>query len=327
MEIKEEGIREKMVLTVVEAVLGKSKSTARSNVAVNCPFCHHSKPKLEIQIHTNEKKENPWHCWVCGEKGKTLISLFKKIKAPSHRIQELNALIKPWSKVLEINQTISLPKEFIPLDNIESLDSITAIEAKHAIKFLKKRGITEIDILKYSIGFCPSGPFDHRIVIPSYDENGILNYFSTRTYREDEPQKYKNPPIDAKSVIGWELYINWDAPIILVEGIFDALTIKRNVIPLFGKIIHEKLMKKLVASTVNRIYIALDPDAIKNTLKYCEELISYGKEIYLVEVSGKDVNEVGFESFLNTIENTQPLDFQSLLLKKLNIWLTKKSIF
>jgi hypothetical protein len=78
-------------------------------------------------------------------------------------------------------------------------------------------------------------------------------------------------------------------------------------------------MKKLVASTVNRIYIALDPDAIKNTLKYCEELISYGKEIYLVEVSGKDVNEVGFESFLNTIENTQPLDFQSLLLKKLNI--------
>ena len=100
---------------------------------------------------------------------------------------------------------------------------------------------------------------------------------------------------------------------------FDALTIKRNVIPLFGKIIHEKLMKKLVASTVNRIYIVLDPDAIKNALKYCEELMTYGKEIYLVELDGKDANEVGFESFLNTIENAQPLDFQSLLLKKLNI--------
>ncbi len=103
----------------------------------------------------------------------------------------------------------------------------------------------------------------------------------------------------------------------LVEGMFDALTIKRNVIPLFGKIIHEKLMKKLVASSVNRIYIALDPDAIKNALKYCEQLMAYGKEIYLVELTGKDANEIGFEQFLNTIENTQPLNFQSLLMKKL----------
>ena len=47
--------------------------------------------------------------------------------------------------------------------------------------------------------------------------------------------------------------------------------------------------------------------------------MTYVKEIYLVELDGKDANEVGFESFLNTIENAQPLDFQSLLLKKLNI--------
>ena len=318
MEIKEEGIREKMVLTVVEAVLGKSKSTARSNVAVNCPFCHHSKPKLEIQIHTNEKKENPWHCWVCGEKGKTLISLFKKIKAPSHRIQELNALIKPGSKVVETNQTISLPKDFIPLYNIDSLDNIAAIEAKHALKFLKKRGINENDILKYNIGFCPSGPFDHRIVVPSYDEYGTLNYFSTRTYREDESQKYKNPPA-GRNIIGWEYYINWNTPLILVEGIFDALTIKRNVIPLFGKDISETLMKKIVGSQVQKIYIALDNDALKEAIKHCEKLLSYGKEVYLVELGGKDANEIGFENFLNTIEQIQPLTFSTLINKKLEL--------
>ncbi len=119
--------------------------------------------------------------------------------------------------------------------------------------------------------------------------------------------------------IGWELYINWDAPIILVEGIFDALTIKRNVIPLFGKIIHEKLMKKLVSSSVNRIYIALDPDAIKSSLKYAEKLMSYGKEIFLVTLDGKDASEVGFKKFLNIIEQSQPLNFQSLLKQKLEL--------
>jgi DNA primase len=318
MEIKEEGIREKMVLTVIESVLGRSKSTARRNIAVPCPFCHHSKPKLEIQLHTNEKKENPWHCWVCGEKGKTLISLFKKVKAPSYRIQELNNLIKPGSKMVEVNQTVSLPKEFIPLYNVDSLDSITAIEAKHAIKFLKKRGITENDILKYNIGFCPSGPYDHRIVVPSHDANGDLNYFSTRTYRDDESQKYKNPSV-GRNIIGWEYYINWDVPLILVEGIFDALTIKRNVIPLFGKDISETLMKKIVGSQVQKIYIALDNDALKQAIKHCETLLSYGKEVYLVELGGKDANEIGFENFLNTIEQTQPLNFSTLINKKIEL--------
>jgi DNA primase len=215
------------------------------------------------------------------------------------------------------NLLVELPKEYISLSNLIQLDKLTQIEAKHALKFLRKRGLTLDDIVKYNIGFCKEGKYGHRVIIPSYDEFGLLNYFIARDYTGQQLQKYKNPPIDAKSAIGWELYINWDAPIILVEGIFDALTIKRNVIPLFGKIIHEKLMKKLVLSTVNRIYIALDPDAIKNALKYCEELMAYGKEIYLVELDGKDANEVGLSRFLNIIENTQPLNFQSLLMKKL----------
>jgi hypothetical protein len=123
--------------------------------------------------------------------------------------------------------------------------------------------------------------------------------------------------MSVKDVIGFELYINWKAPIILCEGIFDALTIKRNVIPLFGKVLHEKLMMKLVKSEVDRIYIALDSDAIKSALKHCETLMSYGKKVYLVEMNGKDANEIGYENFLNTIENTYPLTFHGLLAKKL----------
>lgn len=304
------------LLVLLESVLGASNKTSRGNYSFKCPFCKHHKNKLEINCITDEKKQNPWHCWVCEAKGKTIRSLFKSIKAPSNKVAELNLIIFPGEKRTQQEiGTIELPKEFIPLyTQIE--DKIAQIEAKHALKFLKKRGITQEDIIKYNIGFCLNGPYKDRVIVPSYDENASLNYFIARAYK-DEIQKYKNPPTDAKSAIGWELYINWNAPIILVEGVFDALTIKRNVIPLFGKIIHEKLMKKLVRSSVNRIYIALDPDAIKNAFKHAEMLMSYGKEVYLVELDGKDANEIGFERFLNTIEQSQPLDFQSLLAKKL----------
>jgi hypothetical protein len=167
MEIREEGIREKMLLTLIESVLGKGRSTARNNAAFSCPFCHHSKPKLELQVRTNDKKENPWHCWSCDEKGKTVSSLFKKLKAPQHKIQELYSLIKPGTKQEIVINALSLPKEFISLSLAAQMDGMSAIEAKHAIKFLKQRGITENDVLKYNIGFCASGNFAHRVVVPS----------------------------------------------------------------------------------------------------------------------------------------------------------------
>jgi hypothetical protein len=78
-------------------------------------------------------------------------------------------------------------------------------------------------------------------------------------------------------------------------------------------------MTKLVKSEVDRIYIALDNDAIKYALQHCERLMSYGKKVYLVEMNGKDANEIGYENFLNTIENTYPLTFHGLMSKKLEL--------
>ncbi len=35
--------------------------------------------------------------------------------------------------------------------------------------------------------------------------------------------------------IPFEIFINWNSPIIRCEGMFDAISIKRNAIPLLGK--------------------------------------------------------------------------------------------
>ena len=121
----------------------------------------------------------------------------------------------------------------------------------------------------------------------------------------------------SKDTVPFELFINWSSPLILVEGMFDALAVKRNAIPLLGKHIQRELMKKIVTSQVQKIYIALDKDAQKDAVKFCEQLMNEGKEIYLVDLEDKDPSEMGFKAITHLIQNTLPLDQYDLMAKKL----------
>jgi hypothetical protein len=111
------------------------------------------------------------------------------------------------------------------------------------------------------------------------------------------------------------MYINWDLPLILCEGAFDAMTIKRNAIPLFGKKISPSLMKKIIKSNVEKIYLALDDDALKDALKHAEIFIGYGKRVYFIEMEGKDPNELGFKEFTKLLHKATELT-TSILMKK-----------
>jgi len=302
------------LIALANSVLGTGKQTARGNYAYHCPFCNHHKPKLEINFTENKKGENPWHCWVCDKRGKRLSQIFKQVSASPKAMEELRSLVKTETaeKEVVISEVINLPKEFKTFKNISS----TNIIGRHALAYLKSRNITEEDILKYNIGYCESGPYKNMVIIPSYDGEGRLNYFTGRSFEKDVKIKYKNPSV-SRDIIPFELFINWDIPFILCEGPFDAIAIKRNVIPLLGKNIQSKLMKKIVMSSVDKIYIALDKDAQKQALSFCEQLMNEGKEVYLVDMKDKDPSEMGFENFINLITETYPLTFSGLLEKKL----------
>ena len=187
---------------------------------------------------------------------------------------------------------------------------------RQALAYLKQRGVTKADILRYNIGYCEGGVYDKMIIIPSYSHEGTLNYFMARNFDPHSYTKYKNPPM-SKDMVPFELFINWSSPLVLCEGPFDALAIKRNAIPLLGKHIQRELMKKIVTSEVKKIYIALDKDAQKDAVKFCEYLMNEGKEVYLVDLEDKDPSEMGFEAITNLIQNTQPLNEYDLMAKKL----------
>ena len=196
-------------------------------------------------------------------------------------------------------------------------------EDKH-LAYLKNRGISKDDILKYNIGYCTSGRYRNMVIIPSYDANGSLNYFTGRSFEKEPYTKYRNPEA-SRNIVPFELFINWNIPVILCEGPFDAIAIKRNVIPLLGKNIQSNLMKKIVTSAVEKIYIALDKDAQKQALRFCEQLMNEGKEVYLVDMQDKDPSEMGFENFTKLIQETYPLTLSELIGEKI-IFMSKRNM-
>lgn len=305
---------------LLESVLGKGKVTNKGNIAHHCPFCQSSRKKLEVQTITNDKGENPWHCWVCNKSGKKLSTLFKTLNVSRDKLTELYNLLniqpKYSSKTIDSlhssTTVVDLPKEYIPL--YRTSDSI---EYKNAMHYLRnKRNITLAEIVKYSIGYCESGEYAKKIIIPSYDDSGKLNYFVGRAYYEAESFKHKNPDV-SKNIVGFELFINWSLPIVLVEGSFDAIAVRRNAIPLFGKTISEDLRKKIIENKVEKLYICLDKDAQKQALEHAEYFMNNGVEVYFVDLQEKDPAEIGFEKMCKLIKETPPLTFSRFIEYKL----------
>ena len=275
------------------------------------PFISHHKPKLQINVQTQK-----WHCWVSNQGGHNLFQLFKKLKASKEHFDELVELVGDKKYVKrntnkEDKKIVRLPNEFKPL----WLDGNSIIR-KHAIVYLKNRGITLIDVIRYGMGYCEEGLYANRIIVPSYSSDGELNYFVGRDIYEGG-MKYKNPPV-SKDVIGLDLFINWNEPIVLCEGVFDAIAIRRNAIPLFGKTIPKSLMKKIYEKQVKQIYILLDSDAIMDSIKMTDSLMKNGIDVYYVNLSEEDPSDMGFKKVINLIKETKQTSFSDLMRMKLN---------
>ena len=232
------------LVTLLEKVLGKSYQMKNGENAFHCPFCNHHKKKLQVNMNTQK-----WHCWVCNKGGYKISILLKKINASKEIIKESLKLLDEYvsysvDKKEVTEYQVSLPKFYKPLWK-KSEDPLY----KNALVYLKKRGIGVKEILRYSIGYCDGGEYNNRIIIPSYDGDGKLNYFIARDMFPNSTFKYKNPPM-SKDTICFELFVNWKEPIILCEGAFDAISIRRNVIPLLGKFPSKTLVKKLIGKKV-----------------------------------------------------------------------------
>tara|TARA_R100001244_G_scaffold88371_1_gene67361 strand:+ start:625 stop:1563 length:939 start_codon:yes stop_codon:yes gene_type:complete len=270
---------------------------SRDEGLFKCPFCNHHKPKMSINV-----EKNVYKCWICDSRGKDVWRIVRKFgdttdkrkwKSFSGDVDLNDSLYDSIFGIdVEEKQTIDLPEEFISLANKKQ-----SISSKRPMRYLADRGVTKKDIIRWKIGYCSRGEYKNRIIIPSFDKDGDVNYFVSRSYSGDW-MKYKNPDA-SKDVVFNELNIDWKDKIFLVEGVFDAIKAGTDSVPLLGSTLNEssKLFQKIVENDT-AIYLALDPDAEKKSMHIIKSLLQHGIEIHKIDIGEEeDVGDMTPEHF------------------------------
>lgn len=292
-------------LDILTSFLGRYYRTGQEFL-FRCPKCNHEKRKLSVNLDKGVYK-----CWVCGFSGLKVTKLVKRYADYSdyNRWKDLDGTIDitTFDDLFGEKEETTVEKVNLPDSFVSLTGNNNSFKARHARSYLKKRNIFEDDILKWKIGFCSEGDYQNRVCIPSFSDSGDLNYFVARSYGDDF-LKYKNPPV-SRDVIFNDLYTDWDHPIILVEGVFDAI-VAGNAIPILGSVLKEdsKLFQKIISKKAT-VYVALDPDAKKKEQRIINSLLEHDIEVLKIDVAPyDDVGSMTKETFLQRKKEAAVMD-------------------
>ena len=230
--------------------------------------CGDGKHKLALNY-----KKNIYQCWVCKFENNmhgTVPNLIKRYG--NNKILKEYQIVRPNNfdtnhQTIEIKPDLKLPVDYKKISESNYND----LNYGKAYRYLRERGITDTIIKDYNIGFTVTGKYHNRIIIPSYDESGDLNYFISRAWDKWKKPKYFNPDIPKQEFIFNEHTINWDGTIYLAEGVFDHIVVP-NSIPLLGKTMYPKLKTMLFNNAKSDIVILLDDDANDNAIEIYKDL-------------------------------------------------------
>ena len=259
-----------VLLELIEDVLDKPKKVygSKHQYGYDCPNCMDIKGldkgdnKGNLEINLNKFV---YHCWGCGISG-PLGKLFDSYGTKKQK--KVYNLIKPEELKQQENKKpkLKLPEGYTTFED-SNPRFIPHIEA---YKYLQSRGITDEIIKKYKIGYTVTGDFAYRIIVPSFNKEGVLNYFVARSWVKSR-LKYKNPTAAKDEIIFNEGMIDWNKDVYLCEGVFDSFFLD-NPIVMLGKKMSSLLFETLYANAKGNIIICTDGDAWSDGLKLYHEL-------------------------------------------------------
>jgi DNA primase len=244
----------------------KQHYESKFQISFDCPNCMDIKGmesgdgKGNLEINYGK---HVYHCWSCGETHGTHGPLGKLFDQHASKSQKkVYNLIKPE----ELKQDdIKRPKLRLPEGYTTFQDSNPRfIPHMEAYRYLQSRGITDEMIERFKIGYTVSGDFAYRIIVPSFNKEGVLNYFTARSW-VPKKMKYKNPSVPKDEIIFNESLIDWDKDIYVCEGVFDSFFLD-NPIVMLGKKMSELMFSTIYNKANGQVIICLDEDAWTDAL-------------------------------------------------------------
>ena len=274
------------IYSILVSFLGEAKNGfdgKNTQLQFACPRCvehygHSEERKFNLEVNLQKQL---FHCWKCVSSDdyemrgtiRKLIKLYGNDAILKEYMDAMKSIKNSKLYKLDtIDTSVCKIEELKIPSNYHSLKKHT-YESERALKYLSKRGVDARIIDEFNIGFTSYDESNkiasNRIILPSYDKFGELNYWTGRDFTEnDKRQKYFNPKVERKDIIFNEEKIEWDADITLVEGPFDHIVVP-NSIPLLGKSLTPdyKLYWEILKNANANINIFLDADAIESVRK------------------------------------------------------------
>lgn len=291
-------------------------SRDESDIVIHCPSCKSPNKKKKLSIRLSD---GVFHCWVCGLKGQNIDYLFRKY-APGHleEARSINFAKNENTHSDDLSDPDSLPELQIPqgfvllASNMKTQDP----DIKDTISYCIGRGLTHRDLWYLKLGTCRTGSFRRRVIFPSFDSEGTLNYFTARSIDRSTVMKYINAKVPKKKIIFNDINIDWSTELNLVEGPFDLTKAVGNSTCLLGShLSHDSELFKKIIKNRTPILLALDPDARKKSHDIAKLLYSYGISVRDAEIpTGRDVGDMTQKEFSEIIKLAKPWQLNDRLL-------------
>lgn len=281
------------------------------NAAFRCPMCQHSKKqKLVVKLDTGQ-----YHCWVCDARGASISKLLRKSSpevasrwdtiAGSHQRRFLDEVVE--------KPQVETPIGFRLLAEVQdSKDPDT----RGCLEYIRSRGLGIREMWYFRLGCVKRGRLSRRIVMPSFDSEGKINYWTARSIDSDVFSKYVNPPVPRGEFIFNELNIDWRQELTLVEGPFDLTKCDSNATAILGSNMSRKsALFQAIARNRTPVVLALDSDMPEKQHKWATALSEFDVPVKILNLGDKkDVGEMTREEFLAAKASARNWDkFQGII--------------
>ena len=281
---------ERDIKTILDRAFGKGLlSRDGINYALCCPACDDSrrdKKKLIVRLD-----DGRYHCWVCDAKGSNIFWLISKFRSDLLSDRDRIDFRKFHGEPAEELPKISLPPQVVMLGSSRIRPDP---DIKAARNYLIKRGLDRKDMCRWRMLSCSVGKFRRRVIIPSFDKEGILNYYVTRTIDATKKMKYQNADVPKAEVIFNEIDMDWAKEVLLVEGVFDAIKCPENTLPILGSSFSKRSMiLRTLMKHQTPCVVSLDPDMKQKAYRVADLLVSAGCSVRIAFApTGKDLGDL-----------------------------------
>ena len=249
-----------------------------TEIRLECPVCRQKGLKFadkKLYISTKLKVGQCKRCeWTGGWKRLLELLSITNINNLTPSLEELRNEFRRKRQLINDDIESILPKGIKP-----------AWSNSRARKYLLKRGLNRSEIIRYGIMYCDRGFYEHRIILPVFDECGKYRTFVARYIgrsHESGIKKYLYPKYSKTSRLLYGLHSDKKSKrrrfTILVEGVFDAIHLAPLGLALFGTHISEKQINLLREAGIKRVVLCWDNDTKKRARENVKAALDRSKQ-------------------------------------------------